>query len=66
MKTYLYYSESNKAVEAVVAYNRTQADEILLGILDATCVIIKDDYILMTTISLSFRSTGGFNIPQES
>ena len=63
MKTYIYYSKSNKAVEAVVAYNRASADEFLLKKLTIMSVVIKDDYSLMATVDCGKEySTSGFDI----
>lgn len=62
MKTYVYWSKSNNAIEAVVATNRRNADKILLEKLKSQCKIIRDDYVLMTTVNHKENETGGFNM----
>lgn len=61
MKTYVYYSATNRAVELIIARSRQDADAYLMQKLEQMQVIVKNDYVLMTTLIHVEGKSTGFN-----
>jgi hypothetical protein len=61
-KTYIYHSNLNKMVVAIIATNRNEADKFLMERLNNYSVIIKDDFILYMVVNQNIGDSDHFTI----
>jgi len=61
-KAYVYHSKTNKSVEVIMAESRPEVDDILISSLTSRQIIVKDDYILKSTIATFKGAKGGFDL----